>query len=105
MKWMLWLRDLLNLRSLDSELDEEFRDHIAREAELNAAKGMSREEAHRRAMRDFGDLQNMREYCREQRYGQWLQSVLLDVRYALRMLRRNKSFTVVAVATLAIGIG
>ena len=105
MKWLLWIRDLLSPARLDGELDEELTDHIARETELNIAKGMSVEEARRRALRDFGQLQNTREDCRSQRHGQWLESVLQDVYFALRMLRRNPTFTAVAVATLGIGIG
>ena len=105
MKWILWTRDFLNRKLLDRELEEELADHLARETEHNIANGMPPDEARRRALRSFGELQRAREECRSQRHGQWFDSVMHDVRFAFRMLNRSRTFTAVAVATLAIGIG
>ena len=101
MKWILWTRDFLNRKLLDRELEEELADHLARETEHNIANGMPPDEARRRALRSFGELQRAREECRSQRHGQWFDSVMHDVRFAFRMLNRSRTFTAVAVATRA----
>jgi putative ABC transport system permease protein len=101
----LWLRDVLNRDRLDDELDEELKDHIERETENNIARGVAPDEARRTALRAFGQLQHTRESVRGEWLGLVFESILRDVHFALRMLLRNPTFTVIATATLAIGIG
>jgi hypothetical protein len=105
MSFRLWLRDLANRTRLDQELEQELNDHIERDIANNIAHGMSAEEARRTALLTFGQVQHTREQCRSERHGQFLESILQDVHFAFRMLRRNGMFTAIAVATLAIGIG
>ncbi|HVT97800.1 MAG TPA: ABC transporter permease [Acidobacteriaceae bacterium] len=88
-----------------SEVDEEIAFHLQREAEENMARGMTPEEARRRAAVDFGGSERAREQCREQRPVWTLESVWRDVRYGARGLARNPMFTAVAVLTLALAIG
>lgn len=105
MSFRLWLHDLANRTRLDQELEQELNDHIERDIANNIAHGMSAEEARRTALLTFGQVQHTREQCRSERHGQFLESILQDVHFAFRMLRRNGMFTAIAVATLAIGIG
>jgi len=87
------------------EVDEEIRFHLEREAEENMARGMTPEEARRRAAIAFGGKERAREECREQRPSWTLESLWRDLRYGLRGLGRNPMFTAVAVLTLALAIG
>ncbi|HKF46137.1 MAG TPA: ABC transporter permease [Terracidiphilus sp.] len=101
---MSW-RGLLRRRYWDKERVEEMEAHLAHEIGENVGRGMSEEEARRRAYVKFGSPQKMRERIWQMNSLGWLESVLRDVRHAGRALRRNPGYAVLAVATLGLGIG
>lgn len=91
--------------SRDDEIAREIQSHLELEAEERVAAGMSAEEARHAAHRAFGNVTRASEDARAVWSRVWFEQLTLDARYALRTFVRNPVFTVVAVLTLAIGIG
>jgi hypothetical protein len=90
---------------LDREIEDELRDHLQMRTNANIAKGMSPEQAARAARLRFGNPEVVKEHIEAEDAALSLESLLRDVRYALRGFTSSRGFTTVAIITLALGIG
>ena len=86
-------------------MSEEIRQHLAALTERNLAQGMSPDEARQAAERLFGHVEGVKEQCRDLRGLPWLESLLRDFRYGVRLLRGQPGFAAAAIVTLALGLG
>src|SRR5580698_2593668 len=102
---MHWLHRLFLKDQTEKHLDAELRDHLERQISDYIAAGMTPGEARRRAHLDFGGLESIKQQTRESRRGNLLETLFLDLRYAIRNLRKDRRFAVVAIFALALGIG
>src|SRR5581483_11776217 len=109
MKLLAWFRSVsskfFHRAESAEDLDEELREHIALRADDLERSGLTRSDAERQARIDFGSTVKYREQSHEARGGNALETLLLDLRFSLRVLRKSPGFVMAAMVTLALAVG
>src|SRR5215467_13210968 len=99
------LRSLFRRQAVESEIEAELHFHMERQIEKYVRSGLAREEAARRARLEFGGYEQVKEEHRDARGVSLIEILVRDIRFGFRTLRSNLGFSIVAILTLALGIG
>jgi len=102
---MNWWHRLLRRKKMEEQLEKEMRFHLDQHTAELMAQGIDPEKARRRARMALGGPERVKEECRDARGTRWLEDSWQDFRYAMRTLRQHPGFAVVAILTMAIGVG
>jgi predicted permease len=99
------LHALFRRHEVEAEMDEELHSHFENQVEKLVASGLPRDEATRRARLEFGGYEQLKEECRDARGVNFIETLIRDVRFGFRAMKRSPGLTLVAVLSLALGIG
>jgi predicted permease len=102
---MSWLGRLFARKRLESDLDKELRFHFESQVADKVRSGASENEARRLTRLEFGGIEQIKENCRESRGTLWVESTVQDIRFGIRQIRNSPGFSMVAILSLALGIG
>ena len=102
---MSWWNRLRHREKMETQLEKELRFHIDQHAQELIAQGLQPEEARRQARLTIGGPEVVKENCRDERGTRWLEDFVQDFLYAVRNLRKQPGFALVALLTLALGTG
>jgi putative ABC transport system permease protein len=105
MSWLKRCRNVFRPEDLNTEIEAEFQYHLEETVDKLVAEGMTEEEAWRAARWRLGHYSLQKEATRDMNIAAWLDTTWADLLYGLRQLRLNRSFAVIAILSLALGIG